>query len=58
MWLDDSILEATKKDDYVHLEEMVAYFGEEYIKDSYLNERTLKKVMQNMRPLYFEIKGD
>ena len=58
LWLDDSILEATKKDDYVHLEEMVAYFGEEYIKDSYLNERTLKKALHNMQVLYAEIKGE
>ena len=58
LWLDDSILEATKKDDYVHLEAMVAYFGNEYIRDSYLNERTLKKVLQNMQRLYAEIKGE
>lgn len=58
LWLDDSILEATKKDDYVHLEAVVARFGKEYISDSYLNERTLKKVLQNMRGLYSEIKGE
>lgn len=58
LWLDDSILEATKKDDYVHLEAVVARLGNEYIKDSYLNERTLKKVIQNMRLLYAEIKGE
>ena len=51
LWLDDSILEATKKDDYVHLEAVVARFGKEYISDSYLNERTLKKVLQDLRGL-------
>lgn len=58
LWLDYSILEATKKDDYSNLETVVNWFGREYIKDSYLNERTLNKVLQNMRALYFDIKGE
>lgn len=58
LWLDDGILEATKKDDYMHLETVVARLGNEYIGDSYLNERTLRKVVQNMRLLYAEIKGE
>lgn len=58
LWLDETILEATKKDDYLHLESMVTRFGEECIKDSYLNEKTLKKVLYNMRTLYTEIKGE
>lgn len=58
LWLDDSILEATKKDDYKHLETVVARRGSECIEGSYLNERTLKKVLQNMRMLYSEIKGE
>lgn len=58
LWLDDSILEATKKDDYIHLEALVSRYGNECIKDSYLNERTLRKVLQNMQALYSEIKGE
>ncbi|MBO5352705.1 MAG: ImmA/IrrE family metallo-endopeptidase [Lachnospiraceae bacterium] len=58
LWLDDSLLNATKKDDYIHLKETVSCFGEEYMKDSYLNERTLNKVLQNMQVLYSEIKGE
>lgn len=58
LWLDDSILNATKKDDYPHLETIIADMGEEYIRESYLNERTLKKVLQNTRALYSEIKGE
>lgn len=58
LWLDDSILNATKKDDYTRLETVVVHFGEEYIKDSYLNKRTLERVLQNMRKLYSEIKGE
>lgn len=58
LWLDESILDATKKDDYRHIEALVASFGKECIDESYLNERTLKKVLQNMRTLYCDIKGE
>ena len=58
LWLDDTILNATKKDDYAHLEALVAHLGQEYIRESYINERTLNKVMQNMQTLYAEIKGE
>ena len=58
LWLDDSILNATKKDDYDHLEATVEQSGREYITNSYLNERTLRKVLQNMRALYSDIKGE
>lgn len=56
LWLDESILDATKKDDFQHLEVVVRRFGKECIEDAYLNERTLKKVLQNIRTLYSEIK--
>lgn len=58
LWLDSSILEATKKDDYIHIEALVEDFGSECIKDSYLNQKTLNKILQNMRTLYSDIKGD
>ena len=58
LWLDDSILDATKKDDYMHMEALVERFGKECIRDSYLNKRTLGKVLQNMRTLYTDIKGE
>lgn len=58
LWLDDSILEATKKDDYIHMAAVVERFGNECIRDSYLNKRTLEKVLQNMRTLYSDIKGE
>lgn len=56
LWLDDSILDATRKDDYVHIEAVVKRLGDEFIRDSYLNKRTLEKVLQNMRALYLDIK--
>lgn len=58
LWLDDSILNATKKDDYVRLEDFVREFGNKFIEEDYLNERSLKKVLQNMQVLYDAIKGE
>lgn len=58
LWLDDSILDATKRDDYAHIEELVVRLGTDYIRESYINERTLKKVLHNMQTLYAEIKRD
>lgn len=58
LWLDESILDATKKDDYTHLEAIVTRFGKECISDSYLNERTFRKVLQNMKMFYSDIKGE
>lgn len=58
LWLDDSSLDATGKDDYVHIEALVKRLGEEYVKDSYISERKLEKVLQNMKSLYLDIKGE
>jgi len=58
LWLDNSILHATKKDDYLHIEAVVKRFGKEYIEDGYISERTLVKVVQNMRELYKKIRGE
>ena len=58
LWLDSSILEATKRDDYAHLELAVKRMGQEYIEDAYINDRTLYYVLRNMRKLYAEIKGE
>ena len=58
LWLDNSIMHATKKDDYLHMEAVVERFGKEYIEDGYLSERTLVKALQNMRELYKKIKGE
>jgi Zn-dependent peptidase ImmA (M78 family) len=58
LWLDDTILCASKKDDFPQMEALVERFGKECIQDYYLNERTLKKALQNMQTLYSEIKGD
>lgn len=58
LWLDDSILCASGKDDYKHVEAIVKRFGKEYIDEGYLNERTVEKVLKNMQRLYSKIKGE
>ena len=58
LWLDDSILDSTRKDDYIHIEAIVRDIGNDCVKDAYLSERTLKRILQNMRSLYADIKGE
>lgn len=58
LWLDESIMDSSNKDDYSHVETIVERLGREYIGDEYINERTLEKVLHNMRELYKKIKGE
>ena len=58
LWLDESILIPSNADDYRHIESFVEGIGNEFIKDGYLNERTLRKVLENMSKLYKKIKGE
>ena len=58
LWLDESIMESSKKDDYMHIEALVGRYGQELINEGLVNERTVKKVLKNMRELYTKIKGE
>ena len=58
LWLDSSILDASNKDHYIAVERVVKRMGTEYLQEGYLNERTLRMVLQNMNSLYREIKGE
>ncbi len=58
LWLDEDVLKPSLKNDYEHMEAVVQQFGKDYIEKEYINERTLRKVLANMRKLYGEIKGD
>ena len=58
LWIDESIMDASNKDDFSHLEILVERVGREYIEDEYMNERTLTKFLHNMRELYLKIKGE
>ena len=57
-WLDGSILDATGRDDYILIENVVERLGNEAVRDDYLNKRTLEKVLQNMKKLYADIRGE
>ena len=56
LWLDESIMEPSRKDDYVHVEALVARFGKEFAEGGFINERTINKALKNMRELYLKIK--
>lgn len=58
LWLDESIMDASNRDDYSRIENIVETVGRKYIEDEYIHERTLKKVLHNMRKLYTKIKGE
>ena len=56
LWLDDSIMEATKRDDFRHIEKIVKKTGEKYIEEGYINRHVLSKALANMHKLYDEIR--
>ncbi len=58
LWLDESIMEPSRKDDYVHVEAVVARFGKEFAQEEFINERTVNKALKKMRELYLKIKGE
>ena len=58
LWLDESIMEPSLRDDYIHIEALVGRFGREFIEDKYINERTVCKALKNMRELYAKIKRE
>lgn len=57
LWLDEEVLNPTNKNDYHHLFALVERMGREYIEKQFINERTLKKVLENMGTIYTEIRG-
>ena len=55
----EAIMEPIKKtNDYLHVEAIVKKFGKKYVEDGYINERTLDKVLHNMRELYQKIRRE
>lgn len=57
LWLDESIMEPSRKDDYDHIEAVVSRVGKKFVEDEFINERALNKVLKNMRALYSRVKG-
>ena len=58
LWLNESIMEPSLRDDYNHIETLVVTLGRKFIEDQYINERTVSKALDNMRELYAKIKGE
>ena len=58
LWLDESIMEPSLRDAYIHVEALVGWLGREFIEDKYINERTVTNALENMRELYAKIKGE
>lgn len=56
LWLDESILNAQKRDDFAKLLLFVQSVGEDSIKKGILSERMLDRALANMKKLYREIK--
>lgn len=57
LWLNEDLLKPTNKDDYKKLELFVRKTGEDYKKEEILNQRTINKVLENMKKIYEEIRG-
>ena len=57
LWLDDTIMNSSGKDDYRHIEELVESRGREFIQAGYITEHVLSKILENMRNLFIRIKG-
>lgn len=58
LWLDESILDGSKKDNYARFEQLVKSCGERYQAEEYLSTGTVSKALQNMRAVYKRIKGE
>ena len=56
LWLDESIMVPSLRDDYIHIEALVGKFGREFIEDKLINVRTVSKALDNMRELYTKIR--
>ncbi len=56
LWLDETIMNCSKKDDFLRLKKLVGENGKSYICDEYINERDLKKALNNMDKLYQQIR--
>lgn len=56
-WLDERILQATGRDDFVRLEQAVKQIGTQYEREDILAPVTTTTILSNMRKIYAEIRG-
>lgn len=58
LWLEEEILQATKRDDFAKFAEFIQCKGAKYLESGYINERTYHNVLKNIQALYQQIKGE
>lgn len=58
LWLEEEILEPSKKDDFSKFELFVKMLGETYVEEEYISKRAVDKALKNMNRLYQQIKGE
>ena len=56
LWLEEDLLQPTKKDTFQQFLRILYYYGELYLKKDYINERTYKKAIKNVVELYKQLK--
>lgn len=57
LWLDESILHHTGRDDSIRLERLVGEIGEQYVEKDVLSKNTLDKIIKNINKICREIRG-
>ncbi len=57
LWLDDTIMSATKRDDYNRLKALITKIGEDYTEEEILTKVELDKILDNISKIYNEIRG-
>lgn len=56
LWLDESILEPSNRDDFVRFESLVRKEGDRMQTEEILSEETVKKALSNMKRIYKQIR--
>lgn len=57
LWLDESILHHTGRDDYTRLEKLIKTIGRQYTEEEILDENTVGRILGNIRNIYDTIRG-
>lgn len=58
LWLDARLLEPSYRDDFPNVEWLVRRMGEKFVKEEYINQRTLNLVLDHIKTLSRQIRGD
>lgn len=58
LWLDESLLAPTYRDDFRLLHYAVAFYGKRFSEEELISDATVEKVLHNIKELYQSVKGD